>query len=453
MGIFWIRKSSWVTFSLACAMVLVLLFFNEIAFRQAFKTLDRLGQLGAARTSIQELSRSIVDAETGQRGYLVTGRKVYREPYDNALKKIGETFTFLSDYYRAEPARREILDKLRLASDIRLSELALTIERFDNGNADAAREIVLSDIGKEQMETIRRLSGELLDYETRKIAVGRAEVYQLLQTDRIGVAVFGLLSLLGLLMYLRQNSKLWTQQRELQTAVQIERDRLEVEVINRTAQLTELADHLQNAREDERHRLARNLHDDLGALLTSVKLDAARIRSRLLVSSPENLELLQHMLASVNDAISLGRRIIEDLRPSALSNLGLVHALEILAQEFVNQSAIKVHKSLEPAKLSSNAELVVYRLVQEAITNISKYAKAANVWIDLQQHDDHVEVTVRDDGIGFDTEKSPGSAFGLVGMHYRVAAEGGRLSVVSRPGQGTKIQATLPTSSSLPKAN
>lgn len=452
MEFFLIRKSSWVTFSLACAMVLVLLFFNELAFRQAFKTLDRLGQMGTARTNIQELTRSVVDAETGQRGYQVTGRKEYREPYDKALNRIGKTFTYLSDYYRAEPVAREILEKLRLASDIRLSELALTMERLESGKADAAREIVMSDIGKEQMETIRRLSGDLLDHETRKVAVGRAEVYQLLQTDRIGVAVFALLSLIGLFMYLRQNFALWTQQQELQTAVQIERDRLEVEVVNRTAQLTELAHHLQTAREDERQRLARNLHDDLGALLTSVKLDAARIRSRLQVSSPGSLELLQHMVASVNDAIALGRRIIEDLRPSALGNLGLVHTLDILAKEFSEQSGIRVHQSIEPAKLSNNAELVVYRLVQEAITNIGKYAKASNVWISLQQHGAHVEVTVRDDGTGFDTGKSPGSAFGLLGMRYRVAAEGGRLSVISSPGQGTKIQASLPTSSSLPNA-
>ncbi len=450
MGFFSIRKSSWITFSLACVMILVLLFFNEVAYRQAFKTLNRLGEMALARTNLQELTRSIVDAETGQRGYLVTGRRDYREPYDNALKKIGETFASISGHYQTDPPAREILDKLRLASDIRLSELALTIERFDNGNADAAREIVLSDIGKEQMETIRRLSRVLLDYETRKVAGGRAEVYQLLDADRIGVAVFGLLSLIGLFMYLRQNFALWTKQQELLNAVQVERNRLEVEVINRTAQLTELADHLQNAREDERHRLARNLHDDLGALLTSVKLDAARIRSRLLTSSPQSLELLQHMVASVNDAIALGRRIIEDLRPSALSNLGLAHTLEILAQEFSQQSGIKTHQSFEPTKLSSNAELVVYRLVQEAITNINKYAKASNVWIDLRQHDEHVEVVVRDDGVGFEMGTSPDSAFGLVGMHYRVAAEGGRLSVVSAPGRGTKIHATLPASTNLP---
>ena len=119
--------------------------------------------------------------------------------------------------------------------------------------------------------------------------------------------------------------------------VQAERDRLEVEVIQRTAQLTELTQHIQTAREDERHRLARNLHDDLGALLTSAKLDAARIKSRISTAAPEALELLAHLVGTLNSGIALGRRIIEDLRPSALSNLGLAATLEILAREFTRK--------------------------------------------------------------------------------------------------------------------
>ena len=165
--------------------------------------------------------------------------------------------------------------------------------------------------------------------------------------------------------------------------MQAERDRLELEVAQRTAQLTELTHHLQTAREDERSRLARDLHDELGALLTSAKLDAARIKSRLAGTAPEALERLSHLVETLNSGIAMKRRIIEDLRPSALGNLGLVAALEILAREFAEQSGIAVHHALEPVPLEADAELVVYRLVQEAITNIAKYAKAKQVWVSL----------------------------------------------------------------------
>ena len=105
---------------------------------------------------------------------------------------------------------------------------------------------------------------------------------------------------------------------------------------------------------------------------------------------------------------------------------------------------MQVHRELAPVKLAASAELTVYRLVQEAITNISKYAKAQQVWIELASHGSEVQISVRDDGVGFDADAQAGSAYGLVGMRFRVEAEQGVLTVVSAPGQGTCVQARLP---------
>ena len=259
----------------------------------------------------------------------------------------------------------------------------------------------------------------------------------------LAAVVSVIISLLALFMYWRQRSMIDKLRQELQRTIQAGRDRLETEVSLRTVQLTELTHHLQTAREDERHRLARNLHDDLGALLTSAKLDAARIKSRLADRAPEALELLAHLVSTLNSGIALGRSIIEDLRPSALSNLGLVATLEILTREFAEISGVEVHCELEPVELEVSAELMVYRLVQEAITNITKYARAQNVWVRLATDNGQVEVSVRDDGVGFDTSVQPRSAYGLVGMRFRVEAEGGTLALVSAPGQGTLIQVKL----------
>jgi signal transduction histidine kinase len=114
------------------------------------------------------------------------------------------------------------------------------------------------------------------------------------------------------------------------------------------------------------------------------------------------------------------------------------------AREFAERSGIAVHCELQPVRLRESAELVVYRLVQEAITNISKYAQARNVWLTLADRGDHVEVSVRDDGVGFDPRSQPPSAHGLMGMRYRAEAERGALTVVSAPGQGTLIRVSLP---------
>lgn len=274
--------------------------------------------------------------------------------------------------------------------------------------------------------------------------------YSVLLLTALAAVLLLFVSLWALLLYWRQRSMVERLQQELQRSVQVGQNRLETEVLLRTAQLTELTHHLQTAREDERHRLARNLHDDLGALLTSAKLDAARIKSRLADKAPEALEILAHLVATLNSGVALGRSIIEDLRPSALSNLGLVATLEILTREFAENSGIKVHCSLEPVELEASADLMIYRLVQEATTNILKYAHATQVWVRLAVEHDQVAVSVRDDGVGFDTRVQARFAFGLVGMRFRVEAEGGTLSLVSAPGQGTSIQVKLPPSSLRP---
>jgi signal transduction histidine kinase len=324
----------------------------------------------------------------------------------------------------------------------------VAIRRHEEGRGEAVTGVVPSDIGRQQMDAIRTLGAELLKHEALNVAASRDNLYRTLMLNRIGVAVLSAISLLALFMYLRQTFVLERQQQEQQRLVQAEHDRLEIEVTQRTAQLTELTRHLLTAREDERNRLARDLHDELGALLTSAKLDAARIKSRLAGTAPEALERLEQLVGKLNGGIALGRRIIEDLRPSTLSHLGLVATLEILAREFAERSGIEVHCTLAPVKLESTAELVVYRVVQEAITNITKYAKASHVWVSLASRDGEVEVSVRDDGVGFDTRAQPGSVYGLVGMRFRVEAERGAMAVVSAPGKGTLIRVTLPEAKS-----
>ena len=440
-------KRSPLVFPLACVAVLAMVLISEGSYWRSARSLDDLGKVGTARSAIMGLAQSILEAESGQRGYLLTDRKEYLAPYQGALARIEDAFRFLDAYYGKDPELRGTLEELHRLTETKLSEIALTVRLHEEGKTQATRELVMTDIGKEKMEAIRVLGARLLAHETTNVSVGRGDIYQTLMLSRIGVATMSALSLLGLFLYLRQSTALVQQQLELKRAVQAERDRLEAEVRLRTAQLTELAQHLQTAREDERSRLARDLHDELGALLTSAKLDAARIKSRLAGTAPEAQERLRHLVEALNSGIALKRRIIEDLRPSSLRNLGLVTTLEILAREYAERSGLEVVCALDAVRLDATSELVVYRLVQEAITNITKYAQArSTVWITLATLGNEVEISVRDDGVGFDTNTQRGSAHGLVGMRYRVEAQGGVLRVASTLGEGTLIQARLPES-------
>lgn len=430
-------------FPVACLAALALLVISEASYRRTSNSRDDVATMATARTDIQSLWRYLVDAETGQRGYLLTQRAEYLTPYRESLSRIDESLHSLDNYYRGHPQGAALMARLSSLSKDKLSELATTLRLHDEGGT-SWRELLMTNIGQERMEVLRVTAQQLLDLETQRVAIGRADVHRTLMINRVGVGLMTLISLLALSLYFRQSSVLLRVQHEQQLAVQVERDRLEAEVKNRTTQLTELAQHLQTAREDERSRLARELHDEMGALLTAAKLDAARLKARLGTMSPEVAERLLHLNKLLNDGIALKRQIIENLRPSSLSNLGLVAALEIITSEFATASGLQVHADLTPVRLSSSCELTAYRLVQEALTNIAKYSNASEVWVVLSQRDAAASISVRDNGCGFDTQIPRQSAHGLLGMRYRVEAEGGQMMLSSEPGKGTLIEARLP---------
>ena len=450
MNVLTLVKRSPLVFALAFVAAAGMVTISEGSYRQSAGTLLDLNAMAAARQSIQGLQQGMLAAEAAQRGILRGGHPEQRPPYEQARRDIAEALQFLDRYYADEPEPRQLLGRLHAAAELRLAQWAVELRGRDPAAgplAEPAEPATADDTGRAQMDAVRMLAAALLEHEARTVATSREALNRTLMLGRVGVSVLSAISLLALFMVLRQTFALERQQQEQQRLVQAERDRLEIEVAHRTRQLTELASHLQTAREDERHRLARDLHDELGALLTSAKLDAARIKSRLAGTVPEvlaALERLQHLVGTLNTVIALKRRIVEDLRPSALSNLGLVATLEILAREFAEHSGVVVHCELVPVRLGPAAELVVYRLVQEAITNISKYARAGQVWLGLGTRDGQVEVSVRDDGVGFDPAALSRSAYGLLGMRFRVEAERGSLALISASGRGTLIQVRLP---------
>jgi signal transduction histidine kinase len=408
-----VRRSAF-AFPLVALAAIALLLISETSYWRATESMDELGERGAARTSLQTLHRLMLDAETGQRGYLLTGRDSYLVPYREANEEVQNTLKKLHEHFDAVPVQAARMAQLDKQVQAKLSELSTALALYDEGRQESWRALIQTDIGREQMDSIRALSEALLADESALAAVGRQDIYDTLMLTRIGIGAMTALSMLALWMYLRQTTALEAQRSEQQRAIQAERDQLEHAVTRRTAQLRELAKHLQTAREDERSRLARELHDELGALLTAAKLDAARLKSRLAPLGPEALERLAHLGETLNSGIALKRRIIEDLRPSALTNLGLVSALDILTREHAQRSGTTLATQFDAvASLSPAAELTAYRLVQEALTNASKYAQARRIEVKVAAVDGGARITVSDDGVGFDTANTKPSSHGL----------------------------------------
>jgi signal transduction histidine kinase len=438
-----IKRSAY-AFPLAALAALAMLFISEASYWQATDSMDELGVMAQARTQINTLLRRLVDAEASQRGYLLTSRAEYLTPMNGAVSDSNTALKWLVHYYIKDETNRRKASELEVLTQRKLGEIGITIRLHDEGKDEAWKAMVLSNIGQQDMESIRSSATQLLDGENTKVAAAREDVHNTLMLNRIGVAAMTAISFLALAMFLVQTNALNAQRLAQSQAIQAERDQLESEVKRRTMHLTDLTRYLQTIREDERGRLARELHDELGALLTAAKLDAARIKSRLGVMTPEVAERMGHLNETLNEVIALKRRIVEDLSPSSLSTLGLVAALDIQAREFATRSGLQVVCRLSPVNVSASAALTVYRLVQEAFTNIAKYAQAKVITVDMTTCDGMACVTVLDDGVGFDTSVQRTSAHGLLGMRYRVESEGGQLVLESSPGQGTRIGATVP---------
>ena len=435
-----------ISLPLAILAAALLVFINESSFQESNKALVNIQSAQQTRAAISKLMQQVLDAESGQRGFLLTGDPRYLEPYTIATKDIGQNLDAMRPLFA--PSREQLGDFDLMSRHIsrKLAEMDLSVRMRREGNEDGWKFVLTTDVGKEQMEAVREQTNKLMASSIRKMEQGQAQIQKALQLSRIGIATTALVGLLAFYMYLMQTKALVASGTREKDSLKRERDLLEKQVRDRTASLAELATHLQNVREDERGHLARELHDELGALLTAAKLDVARLKSRLAGNLPEASERLAHLTSTLNSGIALKRRIVEDLRPSSLSHLGLVASLEILAREFEERSGLTVTTDLETVELCGSSQLTVYRLVQESLTNMAKYANATQAEIRLENFDSYIAVEVRDDGKGFNVnEVNPGS-HGLTGMRHRVEAAGGRLTLTSAAATGTRISAVLPKS-------
>ncbi|HQV63489.1 MAG TPA: response regulator [Anaerolineales bacterium] len=213
--------------------------------------------------------------------------------------------------------------------------------------------------------------------------------------------------------------------------------------------LRHMASHVIRAQEDERRRLSREIHDDLGQALIAHVLS---LRS-LQVEIPMQNELLKNrlddLIADTNETINKMRQIAQDIRPAVLDTLGLCAALQTYSREFSLRTGLPVvfEADLEIPELSDTYSITLYRILQEALTNVYKHSMANQVWVELTIDDRNIVLTIQDNGVGFSLEsrqKLPNDGIGVIGMQERMTLVGGQLLIKSSQSKGTIISAHLP---------
>ncbi len=221
--------------------------------------------------------------------------------------------------------------------------------------------------------------------------------------------------------------------------------RAEEEVISMRDSLQMLNRRLNEIREDERAAISREIHDNLGQSLTALKIDIQFLQERLPRDSEECLKL-EAMSNTVTEMIGDVRRIAAELRPPILDDLGLPAAMEWYIREFEKRTGIKCTATIGNIQFSdSRKNLALYRILQEALTNVVRHADAARVKIELSRDVTTLFMTVRDDGRGFDESKIRSTkSLGFVGIRERLKLSGGLLDIVSGPGRGTTLKVSIP---------
>ena len=200
------------------------------------------------------------------------------------------------------------------------------------------------------------------------------------------------------------------------------------------------------SQENERTAIARELHDELGQVLTALRMDAVWLRERLGGPDPRAASKAGNMCALIDKTISDVRHIATRLRPPALDDLGLVDALEWHTSEYEKRTGIVcVFSRTTVPQLDRSVALTVFRVVQEALTNAARHSGAGHVKVELRLRGDSLEATIEDNGRGFEPgAESDQDSLGLVGMRERAGLVGGELKIASRPGAGTRVRLRVP---------
>lgn len=225
------------------------------------------------------------------------------------------------------------------------------------------------------------------------------------------------------------------------------RRQAERELTESRANLKQLSISLQRAREDDRAHFARELHDQLGQNLTALRIDFNSLPNTMTTVEPATRTRLAAIDQLIDSMVDTTRQICDELRPGMLDDLGFEAAISSYVKNFTQRFEVPCDLLLdrETYGLDESLSTTLFRIVQEALTNIARHARASHAMVALQDHGDELLLTIADDGCGLSTAlEGERKTYGLLGMRERVDMLGGRLAIDSAPGRGTHIEVTIP---------
>ena len=345
------------------------------------------------------------------------------------------------------PQQREALASLRTLIAQRIAQMDQALAAYRSGGQAAAIDAINTNTGQETMLNARSTIRALLAEESRQAADRRATESELAMRVRVETLLASTLVALALTAFFALTHRYLRQRDIALSDLKSSNAELEQRVVERTVELSNLSRHLLNIRENEKKNIARELHDEFGSYLTAINMDVSRMRDKVGDSNPEQAARLDRTLKLLSEAITVKRRLMSDLRPSILDNLGLGAALEQYIDEWSGRSGIVATFDYRGTfdDLEEGCPIAIFRVFQEALNNIATHSQATAVYAHARLVGDGVDVEISDNGIGLTEEaKHKPDAHGLLGIRERVLAYRGHLDIRRGPAGGTVIHATFP---------
>jgi signal transduction histidine kinase len=400
---------------------------------------------------LQYLNLLVIDAESSMRGYFLSGSEAWLGPMRNASKEVDGEFHKLSVLLADNPSQLKNLAQLRSLVERKLAMMNQALDVYRQGGLRDIVAIAAAPDSPSHMDEMR-LQVVIMTGEQHELLAARSSAFyeEYRHAVLLGLGI-NAAAIAVLLLFYRLVRRSFGLRLAAQRALQHANDQLETTVALRTEQLSVLSRHLIRVAEDEKSRLARELHDEMGANLTAIGMDLATVGEELRSSHPELAARLARARRTLVDTVQLKRRIIENLRPSLLDNMGLAAALHSYCSDYARVSDIECDALIgdDVDAAAPMQAIALFRITQEALNNVAKYAKARHVTVHLAREEGGWSLEVADDGIGIAADAFTRSkSHGLLGMRERALLLGGSLKVERGVnGVGTCVTAWIPAAS------
>lgn len=436
-----------------CALILIV---NGISLFHNLQSLKGanflLGQSSRVADRLQYLNVLVLDAESSMRGYFVSGRESYLGPTRTVMAETEAEFKELERLLADSPSQLKNLAQLQSLVRRKLAIMNQSIEVYRHGGLSEIVNIAKVSDERSAMDEMRLLVVIMVQEQNETLAARSASFYHEYQKAVLLGMGINAVAIVVLIMFYQLVRRSFMNRAAVEHALQAANENLESTVAQRTEQLSVLSRHLISISEEEKVRLSRELHDEMGANLTSISMDLGAVMHQIQKTEPELAAQLKRARATLVDTVEMKRRIVENLRPSLLDNLGLCAAIESYCEEFSRLAALPCETDIADhidglAKAGdSSLAIALFRIVQESLTNIRKYARASKVSVTLKCSEEMLVLRIIDDGIGIasNTLVKPMS-HGLLGMRERALLLGGTLTIRrGRNDRGTCIEVHIP---------